>query len=141
MSKTYCKTAWLIDDEEMSIFYTENFLKINKFSSEVRSFTNAQKALAELEVLMESGSVPDFIFLDLNMPALDGWGFLHAYRKFPKKVRESCTLYVLSSSVDEDDINKSKIHEDVRDFLSKPLYKVDLEVIKFQTAKAPNSSR
>lgn len=134
MSTAYCKTAWIIDDEEMSIFYTENFLKINKFSAEVKSFTHAHKALAELETLVETKAFPDFIFLDLNMPALDGLDFLHAYRQFPKEVRESCTLYILSSSVDEDDINRSKIHEDVRDFLFKPIDKMDLEVVKFQTA-------
>lgn len=137
MDTSFCKTAWVIDDEAMSIFYTENLLKINKFASEVRSFTNGQVALAELEKVVQSEAYPDFIFLDLNMPALDGLGFLHAYRRFPKEVRENCTLYILSSSVDENDINRSKIHENVRDFLSKPLEKIDLEVIKFQTIKTP----
>jgi CheY-like chemotaxis protein len=134
-STYYCTTAWLIDDEKISTFYTENFLKINQFSSEVRTFYNAQDALAELEGLIESEGFPEFIFLDLNMPTLNGWDFLHAYRKFPKKVTEKCTLYILSSSVDANDINNSKVHENVRDFLSKPLEKMDLEVIKFQTAK------
>lgn len=137
----YCQTAWVIDDEEMSVFYTANFLQLNHFSAEVRSFSSAKKALAGLEALIESKAFPDFIFLDLNMPALDGWGFLHAYRKFPKEIKEKCTVYILSSSVDEHDIKRSKIHEDVRDFLSKPLDKIDLEVIKFQTAKLPNSSQ
>ena len=45
MSAPYFKTAWVIDDEEMSVFYTENILRINAFSSEVRSFFNAQEAL------------------------------------------------------------------------------------------------
>lgn len=137
MDTPYCQTAWIIDDEATSIFYTENLLKINKFASEVRSFTNGKVALAELEKVIQSEAFPDFIFLDLNMPALDGWGFLHAYRKFPKEIRENCSLYILSSSVDENDINRSKVHESVRDLLSKPLEKIDLEVIKFQTIKIP----
>ena len=66
------------------------------------------------------------------MPVLDGWGFLNAYRKLPEEVKKSCTLYILSSSVDEEDSNKPKLHEDVRDFLSKPLKKMNLEVVKFQ---------
>jgi CheY-like chemotaxis protein len=134
-STYYCTTAWLIDDEEISVFYTKNLLKINQFSSEVRSFFNAHEALAELESLVGSEEFPEFIFLDLNMPTLNGWDFLHAYHELPKEATKKCTLYILSSSVDENDIKRSKIHENVRDFLSKPLEKMDLEVIKFQTAK------
>ncbi len=135
MDKTYCQRAWVIDDEEMSIFYTENLLKFNNFTSDVRSFTNPQEALTELESLAGSEEFPEFIFLDLNMPSFDGWDFLKAYREFPKDVRESCTLYILSSSVDENDIKNSKLHEDVRDFLTKPLNKMSIEVIKFQNPK------
>lgn len=132
MKTTYCKSAWIIDDEELSIFYTENLLLLNGFSSEVRSFNSAREALSELEDLIEPKAFPDFIFLDLNMPALDGWEFLQFYRNFPTKVKEKCIIYVLSSSVDEEDINRSKLHKDVRDFLIKPLSKNDIEVIKFQ---------
>ena len=137
MSTTYCKTAWIIDDEEMSIFCTENILRTNKFSSEIRCFTNARKALAELEILVESNAFPDFILLDLNMPVLDGWGFLHAYRQFPEEIKEKCSIYILSSSVDENDINRSKMHSEVCNFLTKPLYQADLETLKVQTSKGP----
>jgi CheY-like chemotaxis protein len=130
---TYCKNVWLIDDEEISSYFTAGIIKINEFSSEVRSFTNATEALEALEACVDTRGFPDFIFLDLNMPGLDGWGFLQVYRNFPKEVKESCTLYILSSSIDEEDINKSKLYEDVRDFLIKPFDKKYLEVVKFQT--------
>ena len=129
---TYCKTAWLIDDDELCNFLTDRILQSNNFCSETRSFTNAQDALTELEASSRKGMFPDFIFLDINMPVLDGWGFLNAYQNFPKEVKENCTLYILSSSVDEEDINKSKLHEDVQGFLSKPLKKMDLEIVKIQ---------
>lgn len=129
----YCKKAWLIDDDELCNYLTANILQSNDFCHEVKSFTNAQEALAELEISVEKGAFPDLIFLDLNMPILDGWGFLKAYRNFPEGVKENCSLFILSSSVDEGDINKSKLYEDVRDFISKPLNKMSLEVIKFQT--------
>lgn len=128
----FCKKVWLIDDESISNFITQKALEINDFAAEVRSFTNAQEALAELEASEESDAFPDFIFLDLNMPVLSGWDFLEVYRKLSKEAKKNCTLYMLSSSLHEDDINKSKLYEDVRDFLSKPLNKIDLGVIKFQ---------
>ena len=86
---TYCETVWLIDDEEVSNYLTANTLKVNNFSTEVRSFTNAQEALDELEASVESSAFSDLIFLDLNMPVLDGWNFMKSYRKFPKGVRET----------------------------------------------------
>lgn len=132
---SYCKTAWLIDDEEDSNYLTATILKRNKFSSEVRSFTTATEALAELEASVESDGFPEFIFLDLNMPVLDGWGFIESYRKFPKGVKENCTLYILSSSVNLADIHKAKLYEDVRDFFHKPLNKSNLAVIKFQAGR------
>lgn len=129
---TYYKTAWLIDDDELCNYLTANTLQSSNFCHELQSFTNAQKALAELEASVEIGVFPDLIFFDLNMPVLDGWDFLKAYRNFPEEVKEKCSLFILSSSVDEDDINKSKLYEDVRNFISKPLNKMDLEAIKFQ---------
>jgi CheY-like chemotaxis protein len=131
-SMTYCKTVWLIDDDEVCNYLTTRTLQLNKFSSEVRSFTNAQEVLTEHEASVEPKKFPDFIFLDLNMPEIDGWQFLKADRQLPEELKDSCTLYILSSSIDEDDINKSKLHEDVRDFLSKPLNKRDLEIVKVQ---------
>ena len=124
--------VWLIDDQEMANYLTANFLEINNFSSEIRTFTSAREALEELSDSVGGEGFPDFIFLDLNIPDVDGWAFLDAYRKFPKEVKESCTLYILSSSVDEEEINRSKLYEDVRNFLTKPLNKMDLKVINFQ---------
>lgn len=129
------KIVWLIDDQEMAVFLTAHTLRINKFTSNIRSFTNAKEALAELKACTNTNLFPDIIFLDLEMPLVDGWGFLEVYRKFPKEVKQRCTLYILSSSIDEEDINKSKLYEEVRDFLNKPLVKMDLEVIRFQTTK------
>lgn len=136
----YRKTVWLIDDQEISNHLTEHTLKINQFCSDVCTFTDGQEALSELEVRVKAGVFPDYIFLDLNMPVLNGWGFLEAYRKFPEEMKESCTVYILSSSVDEEDIQKSRQYKEVRDFLIKPLDKVDLEALKFQAGKVPHHS-
>ncbi|WP_017732081.1 response regulator [Nafulsella turpanensis] len=129
---TFCKTVWLIDDEEVSNHLTAAALQINGFASEIRSFTNGKEALAALETSEKDGLLPDYLFLDLNMPVLDGWEFLHTYRRFSEEVKKECTLYILSSSIDEEDAKKAKIHEDVRDFIAKPLNKNKLEMVKFQ---------
>lgn len=132
---TYCKTAWLVDDDELCNFLTAHTLESKGFCAETRSFTSGQKALEELRATVEKDTIPDFIFLDLNMPGLDGWGFLKAYHQLPEEIKEKCILYVLSSSIDEDDAKRARIDEDVRDFISKPLTNMTLEVIKFQTGR------
>lgn len=128
----YCSSVWLIDDDELSNYLNANTLQTKKFSADVQVFTSAEEALAELDLSVKKKTFPDFIFLDLNMPVVDGWDFLNTYRNFPEEMKEKCTLYILSSSIDEDDINRSKLYEDVRDFFSKPLKKKDLEIVKFQ---------
>lgn len=127
---TTCKTAWIIDDNELCKLLTANTLELNKFCSAIRSFTNGQEALTELGASVESGTFPDLIFLDINMPVLDGWGFLEAFSQYPEELKKSCTLYILSSSIDEEDVKKAKINKDVRDFFSKPLTNVHFEQIK-----------
>ena len=127
---TNCKTAWIIDDNELCKLLTANTLELNKFCSTILSFTNGQEALAELEAFVELGTFPDLIFLDINMPVLDGWGFLEAFSQYPEELKKSCTLYILSSSIDEEDIKRAKIKKDVRDFISKPLTNLDFELIK-----------
>ena len=130
------RTVWLIDDDQLSNSIAEGIIKYNGFSESIRTFFTAQEALSALEVAISDGnSFPDFIFLDLNMPIVNGWGFLETYRSFPKEVKGSCYLYILTSSIDEQDIKRSKLNEEVRDFISKPLSKRDLEIIKFQTSQ------
>lgn len=129
------KTVWLIDDDELSSSIAAGVIKYNGFSDAIRSFFTAKEALSALEEAVERGNFPDFIFLDLNMPILDGWGFLETYRQFPEEVKKQCYLYILTSSIDEQDIKRSKLYEEVRDFISKPITKRDLEIIKFQTVR------
>lgn len=134
---SYCKKVWLIDDDELSNYLTAHTIQINHFSSDVQFYTNAIEALAEINSLLEKNKkVPDFIFLDLNMPEVDGWEFLKTYRELPKEVKDNCNVYILSSSINVEDINKSKLHEDVQDFFSKPITKRDLSIIKFQAKKS-----
>lgn len=130
-----CRTVWVIDDDELSSSIATGVIKYNGFSGAIRSFFNAAEALSALGEVDKEGKFPDFIFLDLNMPVVDGWGFLDVYRQFPEQVKKNCFLYILTSSIDEQDINRSKLYEEVRDFISKPLSKRDLEIIKFQTAR------
>jgi CheY-like chemotaxis protein len=92
-------------------------------SLKVSSYMHAGVALDRLKQWAESepSQLPDFIFLDINMPELDGWEFLDEFMKLPAAVQEKVQVIMLTSSIDISDIAKSRTYKPVIDFLSKPL--------------------
>lgn len=119
------KKIVLVDDDEIHNFLTENFLKDLLPESVIEPFQNPIEALEHLEATTseKKENCPDVIFLDINMPEINGWQFLEEYIKM--KIDQICNsrIFILSSSVDPDDINRSKTFPVVANFISKPLTK------------------
>lgn len=126
------KKVILIDDDQVNNFVCESIIRNEKFAEEVISFQMAEEALSFLKDATEEapGAFPDLIFLDINMPGMDGWTFIDEYRKLPADITKNCCLFMLSSAVDRKDIVSAKNHEEVRDFFSKPLSSEILNFIK-----------
>lgn len=122
----------LIDDDQVSNFVCESIIKSDGFADEVDSFEWAQDALEFLQrsSVDDPDNFPDLIFLDINMPGMDGWAFIQEYRKLPEHVTGKCSLFMLSSAVDRKDIICAKSHEEVKDFFSKPLSPEILAIIR-----------
>ncbi|MBK5277531.1 MAG: response regulator, partial [Bacteroidia bacterium] len=72
-------------------------------------------------------NLPDIILLDINMPVTDGWMFLDSYRKIKTTLSKDIVIYVVTSSIDQRDIEHSKQYHEVKGFISKPL---EMERIK-----------
>lgn len=123
--------VFLIDDDEIHNFLCESVIRNEGFASEVVSFQWAEEALEALRKVVQEApeSFPDVIFLDINMPGMDGWEFIEEYRRFPKELTDKCLLFVLSSAVDKKDIMHAKNLVEVQDFFSKPLTTEILEII------------
>lgn len=97
---------------EITNFITVNFIQNINPAHNVYDFTDPVKAFEEVDTI-----APDIIFLDLNMPELDGWGFLD-------KMREQMIgykVYILTSSTSELDRQRSKEYANVEGFLVKPI--------------------
>lgn len=112
--------ACIIDDDPIYIFGTRRIMEIAGYSTSFLVFENGRKAIDGLAAIISSHSkLPGVIFLDLNMPVMDGWDFLDEFRKLsvPSKV----DIYILSSSIDPADTTRAKQYAEVRDFLVKPL--------------------
>jgi CheY-like chemotaxis protein len=68
-----------------------------------------------------TGIFPDLIFLDIKMPIMDGFGFLEEFSKLPEIKNNKCSIIMLTSSSDQDDVDRALQHQVVKKFLTKPL--------------------
>lgn len=120
----------IIDDDHINNFLFSRIIKLSGVSEDVETEKNASSALdALINNIATKQKLPDIIFLDINMPVMDGWQFLEKYKELPKRIKERIKLYMLSSSVSHVDIEKAKEYEDVVDYISKPLTKEILHKI------------
>ncbi len=112
----------IIDDDSINNFLVKSILKKLSSNSEVESFTDPEVALEHL-LSLETDDFNDLvIFLDLNMPVLNGWDVLDKLTtRFGGKLPDNAVLYIVSSSDIQEDISRSKAYEIVTGYLTKPL--------------------
>lgn len=117
---------YVVDDDEVSSFLTAVLLDTLHISQQTEVYLSAEEALEAL-AQQQASTLPDIIFLDLHMPVTNGWAFLDDLSVNVEKLGGKCRVYILSSSVDEAEIAKSKQYPMVVDFLHKPLEEEQLK--------------
>lgn len=122
----------LIDDNPDDNFYHERVIKKHFGAGQV-SVVVEQSAIDALKYLkledLKVGCHPDLVFLDINMPAMNGWEFLEEYNKLDGQFQCTAVVIMLTTSDNPDDIRKAKCLKGVSDLKSKPLTKEMLEDI------------
>lgn len=119
----------LIDDSDIDLFIQRRFLEVYEFSSQLLLYKSATEALNWLRKL-NGESPPDVIFLDLNMPEVDGFSFLKSFNDLPEKVRKTPRIVVLTSSNSAQDRKQVFENKNVIQFITKPLKQRDIEELK-----------
>lgn len=120
----------LVDDNEIDNFINERIITSSGFSANVTVKFSADSALDYLrEVSNDPALIPDVIFLDLNMPVKDGFGFLADYATISDAIKSKAKVIVLSSSISPDDINRASVNPHVYKYLNKPLSEKYLDAI------------
>ena len=94
---------------------------------ELISFSDGEQVYVHCQQLsLENEAIPDVIFLDLNMPVMDGWDFLDDFLLLTDTRFTDTQVYIVSSSMHQEDLNRAKDYSIVKDYLIKPVAKVDL---------------
>lgn len=119
-------TVMLIDDNEIDNFINERMIKGCNFAEHVYVNTGTQSAVEFLRNLSVKKDVrkehlPSIIFLDLNMPILDGFHFLEEFEKLDRELVDGIRVVMLTSSIDPADVTRSEKFKSVNGFLHKPL--------------------
>lgn len=119
----------LIDDSDIDLFIQRRFLEVYNFSSELLLYKSAEEALSWLRNI-NGEAAPDIIFLDLNMPEIDGFSFLKNFKELPEKIKEKSKIVVLTSSNSSKDREQAFSFKNVIQFITKPLKQTDIEDLK-----------
>lgn len=120
------KVAWIVDDDDGDVFLAKHYLGSSEQYEVICVATDGLEALQRLEdrSLAESvcpgGSRPDVIFLDINMPRMNGLEFLERASQLGV-VNETTVVVMLTSSALDQDFAEAKKYDFVRDYLVKPI--------------------
>lgn len=122
------KRFLLVDDDPLSNYLTKSILKKLFEKVQVNDFTIPEDGL-EFMKSEHSHSPPDgkiTLFLDLNLNTISAWEYLEQFELFDASIKEQYDIYILSSSINKNDINLAKANPLVIDFLEKPISKAIL---------------
>ena len=131
--------ACIIDDDKIYVNLVRKIIEIKKLSENLLIFKNGREALDYFQLIMGNmteDKLPDIIFLDLNMPVMDGWEFLSEFIKIKNNFEKKITLYVVSSSIDPRDLERARSFNMVTDYLIKPIELKKFEKIFDKNAAA-----
>ena len=131
MEPSCVQCAVLIDDNDIDLFLQKRFIELNKFARNVITYRSPLDALNYLSSI-DGDDPPEVIFLDLNMPVMDGFGFLEKFTSLPQNIQERTKVIVLTSSSNSADKEKANGYQSVSNFLSKPLNNKSLEELRAQ---------
>ncbi|WP_338767501.1 response regulator [Bernardetia sp. ABR2-2B] len=113
----------VIDDDPIYTYLADKVMKMVDFSNYIEFFKDGEAALNSLKPRLRSGrNIPNVIFLDLNMPVIDGWQFLdEIIENFIEPVEKKVIIYIITSSIVPEYIEKAESYSIVDKYVVKPI--------------------
>ena len=117
------KIIAIIDDDDIYQFAATKSINATNLAKRVNLFSDGQEALDYFkEHRDDPEKLPDLIFLDLNMPITDGWQFLEQYALLKPTFNKEIKIYMMSSSLNPDDLIQARNSTEVSDYIVKPIF-------------------
>ena len=114
-------TSCLIDDDFIHQFGMKRMIQRYQPSVGVIEFSNGLDAINFFKTPHREDEIPELIFLDINMPVMNGWEFIEEFVKIRSTLQKKIDIYILSSSTDSQDIHRAKSNTEITDYIIKPL--------------------
>jgi len=130
-------TIFVVDDDPITRFGLKKILARDLDNVSISEFKNGNLAILAFKHLLETNKeLPDTLFLDINMPIMDGWEFLESFLKLP--INKKMVINILTSSIDPLDSRKFESFKSSCThrlaFMSKPILRVTMEDILYSGA-------
>ena len=119
----------IIDDDATSNMICKMIIKKVLPEIEVTDILHPQRGMDYIKENFKENSLPICLLLDINMPDWSGWDFLDHFIELPEYIKNKFTIYMLSSSVNKEDLQKAATNTYVKDYIEKPLSKMAIERI------------
>lgn len=127
------ESVMVIDDNLIDLYIASRMITKNNFGKQVLKYSSAIEALKYLkENKAETSLLPDVIFVDIYMPAMSGFEFMEEYDKLPSSLKKHCKVFIISSSVDEEDVAKANSDKNIISMKEKPITKEFLNQLKIK---------
>lgn len=116
------KTVAVVDDDPIYINALKNLFNSWQIANPLLFFANGKEALDFIR-LKEASELPDIVLLDLNMPVMNGWAFIENFTPMAPQLQKNISIYLVSSSIWEEDIKRAKKTGLIKEFITKPILK------------------
>ena len=131
----------VIDDDDFNNkICSVTIEKISK-DADIKTFLDPVEGFAHIvsEYSRADHNATAVLFLDINMPVMNGWEFLERFEELDASIKNRVKIYILSSSVDKRDIEKAKKNKNVVHYLIKPLTKETIRLITYSQNREENA--
>jgi len=125
------ESVMIIDDNLIDLYISSRMITKNNFGKKVLQYSSAIEALKYLQENQENiPRLPEVIFVDIYMPVMSGFEFMKEYDKLSTPLKDLCKVFIISSSIDEQDLNCANNDKNIVAMKEKPITKEFLNDLK-----------